>query len=152
MKLKLLLLASVICFAGCKNSDETVPQCALVSCTSFQLSLNLRYVDKNTNASLLGTSSASYKLADLKLARVSNPDYKPLTKISETDNSVIVINEVLNGDLLTLGNLIADKITYTTKGSKTECCRVDITSLKINEVTICAPCTDLDKRVLIIKK
>ena len=151
MKIKLLLLASVICFAGCKDS-ETTPNCSLVLCDYFRISINVRYVDKNTNASLLGTSNTTYKLDDLKVNRVSSPNHKLVTNISETDNSVIVINEVVNGDLLTLGNLAADKLTITTKSSKTECCSVDITSLKINEVTICAPCTDLDKRVLIIKK
>lgn len=82
----------------------------------------------------------------------NDPNHIFETKISETDNSVIVINEVVTGDLLKLRNLVADKLTITTKSSKTECCSVDITSFKINEATICAPCTDLDKRVLIIKK
>ena len=151
MKIKLLLIAFVLCSAGCKDS-ETNPNCSLVLCDYFRISINVRYVDKNTNASLLGTGNTTYKLGDLKVNRPSSPNHKLVTNISETDNSVIVINEVVNGDLLTLGNLSADKLTITTKSSKTECCSVDITSLKINEVTICAPCTDLDKRVLIIKK
>ena len=121
-------------------------------CGPSELSVKIRYVDKNTNASLFGTDNAIYSLADLKISRGANPINVPEPRISETDKTVLVITEVVNGTLLTLGNLPADKFTVTTKGSKTECCRVDITSLKINEVTICAPCTDLDKRVLIIKK
>jgi hypothetical protein len=150
MKIKLLLLASVLCFAGCKDSEG--PDCSLVSCAPFQATVNVKYVDKNTNAPLLGTSNAAYKLADLKVTRADNSINTPEPKVSETDNSVITVTDVLNGTLLTLGNLSADKVTITTKASKTQCCSIDITSLKINDVTICAPCTDLNTRVIVIKK
>ena len=150
MKIKLLLLASVLFFAGCKESDG--PDCSLVSCAPVQVSVNVKYVDKNTNAPLIGTASAPYKLADLKVTRGDNSINTPEPKISETDNSVITVTYIVNGASLTLGNLATDKLTITTKGSKTQCCAFDITSLKINEVTICAPCTDLNERVLIIKK
>ena len=150
MKIKLLLLASVLFFAGCKESDG--PDCSLVSCVPVQVSVNVKYVDKNTNAPLIGTNSAPYKLADLKVTRADNSINTPEPKVSETDNTVIRVTDVLNGTLLTLGNLSADKVTITTKASKTQCCSFDITSLKINDVTICAPCTDLDTRVIVIKK
>ncbi len=151
MKIKLLFLAFALFFAGCKDSASS-PDCSTVLCAYFRISLNVRYVDKDTNTSLLNAGNSNYQLADLKIVRGADSDFNIETKISEKDNSVIVLNGVVNGDLITLGNLAPDKFAVTTQASKTECCSVDITSLKINDITICAPCTDLNERVLVIKK
>ena len=45
----------------CKDS-ETTQNSSLVLCHYFRISINVKFVDKNTNASLSGTSNATYKL------------------------------------------------------------------------------------------
>src|SRR5688500_10343895 len=151
MKRFLPLIISMLLFTGC-DDDELSPDCSTVLCAYNPISVNIKYVDKNTNAPLFSTNTA-YKLNDLKVAQSANSAYIPELKFDPNDNSVVVVTHIGWGETLTLGNLPADKITMTSRRLGNECCSgFEITSIKINNETICAPCNDLTTRVVIIKK
>lgn len=151
MKSKLIIFLSILILAGCETAEDG-PDCSAVLCEFISIPIKIRYVDKATNKPLFSQGS-TYTLADLQLTGIANSNYRPEAKIDPNDPSVTIISPILGGEVLTLGNFSSDKISMQKKARNNECCSpMDVVSLIINGVVICAPCTDLNQTIAVIKK
>ena len=151
MKYILLIVLSFFVLGSC-DIPESNPDCSTVLCDYVAKSIKIKYVDKTTNGPLFYQGSP-YTLDDLKITLASNSNYSPVIKFDSNDPAVIILTPLLGNEVLTLGKLTPDKITMETRAKGKECCAgIDIISLKINDETICAPCNDLNGRVVVIKK
>lgn len=122
-------------------------------CDFVERSIRIQYVDKSTNKPLFG-QGAAYTISDLKATRTNITNYDPQITIDPKDPTIVILTPLMGNEVLTLGNLPADKITMETRASKSkECCApLEIVSLKVNDVTVCKPCGDLNGTVAVIKK
>ncbi len=131
---------------------EDQPDCSAVLCLFEEKSIRIKYLDKTTNKPLLGPGS-QYTIDELTITRSLVTNYPPSVKLDVNDPTVVIVTPLMGGEVLTLGNLSADKITFEGRARGKECCAgFDITSLKINDETVCAPCNDLNEMVAVIKK
>lgn len=151
MKNYLIIFLSVFILSSCDNA-ESDPDCSRVLCEFVAKPIRIKYVDKTTNKPLF-TQGSSYTINNLKVTRTSSSNYSPEISIDPNDPAIVILTPLLGNEVLTLANLPADKITMETRAKSNECCSgVDIISLKINDETICAPCTDLNGTIAVIKK
>lgn len=124
----------------------------MMMCDFVAKSVRIKYVDRTTNKPLFSQGSA-YAVSDLKASRTSSSNYSPLISTDPNDPAIVILTPLLGNEVLTLANLPADKISIEMKARSKECCAaLDITSLKVNNETVCAPCNDLNGLVVVIKK
>jgi hypothetical protein len=124
----------------------------MVLCAFDEKSIRIKFVDKNTNSPLFG-QGASYTIDKLKITRESAASFSPTVKLDANDPTVVIVGPLFGGEVLTLGNLPADRIMMEARSKGKECCAgIDVISLKISGETICAPCTDLNGTIAVIKK
>ena len=151
MRNSLIIFLSIIFLSGC-DPVEDKPDCSAVMCEFVARSIKIKYVDKTTNMPLFSQGS-TYTLADLQISRMPNSNYTPEVKFDLNDQGVIIITPVFGGEVLTLRSFTPDNISMQTKVRGIECCApIDVISLKINGETVCAPCSNLNTTVAVIKK